>query len=108
MRLRRGNRVSPGDGDHADLQKAIRLHGNFAEYGPLALVALALAELLGAWWPLVVLGCAALLVGRVLHARMFASGQHNLRFRTWGMLLTFLALAWSAALFAIFALIRLF
>ena len=31
------NKVSLGDNNNADMQKRIRVHGNFAEYVPLAL-----------------------------------------------------------------------
>ena len=45
IRLRRGLRVSLGDGGHASLQQAIRAHGNAAEYIPIFLVLLAVFEL---------------------------------------------------------------
>ena len=36
IRLRRRYAVSVGDGWHASLQQAIRVHGNFCEYVPLS------------------------------------------------------------------------
>ncbi len=67
IRLRLKLKVGVGDGEERMLTKAIRMHGNFAEYTPLALILLASYELNGAntvW--LHVLG-AALLLGRILH-----------------------------------------
>jgi len=64
--LARGKtKISIGDGDNAFLLRRIRVQGNFAEYIPLALVLLLLAELqgLGSLW---LHGAGALLlVGRL-------------------------------------------
>ena len=66
--LRRSLKVSLGDGGHEVLERAIRAHGNFAEYVPLALILLACLEFnrapSAAVWPLGLL----LLAGRVIHA----------------------------------------
>lgn len=65
--LRKKFKVGINDGGNKDLAKAIRVHGNFAEYVPIALILLASYELNGASaMVLHVLG-AALVVGRVLH-----------------------------------------
>jgi len=60
--------VGIGAGQSAELERAIRIHGNFAEYIPLALLLLAFFESGGgpAW--AVQLAGAGLLIGRVLHA----------------------------------------
>ena len=50
-----------------DLAKAIRVHGNFAEYVPIALILLASYELNGASAMMLHVLGAALVVGRVLH-----------------------------------------
>ena len=68
IRLRQTARVAIGDGGDKALRRAIRVHGNFAEYVPLALILIFAAESLGmsAVW---VHGlCLALLIGRLLHA----------------------------------------
>jgi uncharacterized membrane protein YecN with MAPEG domain len=41
------SKVDAGDGGVAKLAQAIRAHANFAEQAPLALIVLALAEMLG-------------------------------------------------------------
>lgn len=66
--LRWRYRVGAGDGGERVLAKAIRVHGNAAEYVPLALVLLLLADLCGA--PRALLhGCGIVFVAaRLLHA----------------------------------------
>ena len=89
-------RVSLGDGGDAALARAIRVQGNCAEYAPLALLLLALAELSGAsnaW--LHVLG-TVLLAGRLIHAWGVSRENEDLRYRIAGMSLTFFALIGGA------------
>jgi uncharacterized protein len=65
--LRRGKQISFGDGGVPALTHAIRAHGNFIEYVPLALVLLLLVEL-GGGAKGTVHGLGVLLIlGRVLH-----------------------------------------
>src|SRR3989304_3893502 len=55
-----------GDGGHAQMRRMIRLHGNAAEYIPLALVLMAIYELNGGWpLGLHIVGIA-LVAGRLL------------------------------------------
>lgn len=65
---RRKGKVGLGTGGNPDLERAVRVHGNFAEYVPLFLVLLLVAELGGAAaWLLHVVG-TVFLVSRVGHA----------------------------------------
>lgn len=93
---RRRLRVPLGDGGDAELAARVRAHGNFAEYAPLVLLLLLLAELAG--WPPVLLHVigATLIAGRLAHAWSLAAG--NLRARVLGMALTFAALLAGTAL----------
>lgn len=104
--LRRKHRVSLGDGGHDDLNRAIRVFGNFAEYVPLGLVLLAGLEFVQApVWYMHIAG-AALLMGRIFHA-IGLLGEGSLNARTVGMMLTFLSLALSAVGMTLFSLVRL-
>jgi uncharacterized membrane protein YecN with MAPEG domain len=60
--------VGLGTGDNRELERAVRIHGNFAEYVPLALVLLVIYEMGGAPAWAVHLAGAVLLVARLLHA----------------------------------------
>lgn len=67
VRLRTKHRVSIGDGENSDLNRAIRAHGNFAENVPFALLLLFVLEINGseAIW---LHGLGALLcLGRLSH-----------------------------------------
>jgi hypothetical protein len=92
VKLRRAEQVAIGDGGHDRLAQAIRIHGNFAEHAPITLIVLMLAEMLGTWWPIVLLTAFLLVAGRCAHARMFKDGQHNLATRSLGMKLNLAAL----------------
>jgi len=68
IRARRGNDVGFGSAGNDDLERRIRVHGNFAEYVPFALLLLAMAEWRGGN-PLILNAlCALLLAGRIAHA----------------------------------------
>ena len=63
IRLRRRHRVAVGDGDNAELRRAMRVHANFAEYIPLALLLVFFVEMDGAPAVWVHALCLALLPG---------------------------------------------
>ncbi|GGB53498.1 membrane protein [Roseibium aquae] len=93
IRLRGQERISLSDAGNAEMQRRIRVHGNFAEYTPFALVLLLLLELQGApWWYLAVLGLM-LLAGRSLHAYGVSQNPEPLQLRIAGMAMTFAVLA---------------
>lgn len=86
---RRGAKVSVGDGGDRLLTKRIRTHSNLIEYGPMALILLALAELQGApAWAVHILGLM-LVIGRVMHAYGFGHDPQIIPLRKNGMLITF-------------------
>ncbi len=95
---RRSAKVSLGDGDDPALRARIRAHGNFAEFAPLGLILLLIAEVqaTSAVW-LHVLGCL-LLAGRLLHGVNFSFGLRLMPLRVGGMILTLLALGLGAVL----------
>ncbi|MDH2432606.1 MAPEG family protein [Pokkaliibacter sp. MBI-7] len=85
---RRHYRVALGDNHIAPLQRCIRVHGNFMEYVPFALILLLLLELNGMPPLLLHLLGGLLVLGRVLHAYGVNAEQENLRFRISGMVAT--------------------
>lgn len=93
---RRRQRIALGDEGDADLLRRVRIQGNFAEYVPLAILLIALAEIQGL--PPVVVHAfgLALLAGRSLHAAGLSRTPEDFRFRVAGMALTFAVLALAA------------
>ena len=85
-------RIGIGDGGDPALQRKIRVHANFIEYVPLALLTLGLLELSGlpaAWlWSF----GTALLLGRVMHAIGFSLKAGYSFGRFYGTALTWLVL----------------
>ena len=89
---RRAKRVGVGSGGDQALALRVRVHANFGEYVPLALVLLALLELCASPSPLVWSCGLGLLVARLLHA-IGLGGSPGYSFgRFAGTLLTFLLL----------------
>jgi uncharacterized membrane protein YecN with MAPEG domain len=89
LRLRRMNKIPLGDGGNPQLLRAIRVHSNFAEYVPIALILIYMAEILGAPIFLVHLLGISLLFGRFSHAWGVSQLNENFRFRVFGMIATF-------------------
>ena len=92
IRLRIKFQVGIGDGDNRVLAQAIRVHGNFAEYTPIALILLASYELNGASIMMLHALGATLVVGRVLHAIGLTKTIGISIQRQVGMLSTFLVI----------------
>lgn len=98
---RRGRRISMGDGGQKDFARIIRGHANFAEYVPLTLLSIGIAELTGAPHGVLHACGIMLLIGRGLHAYCFLFTPVGMKLRVSGMMMTFFAL-WAAAATAAF------
>ena len=92
-RHRHHHRIGLGDGGDAVLLRKIRVHANFVEHVPLALLMLALLELAGLWPPLLWVCGGALLLGRVMHAFGMSRRAGYSFGRFWGT-----AITWSVLL----------
>ena len=90
--MRRGAQVAVGDGGDKMLLRRMRVHANFAEYVPLALVLLVLAESLKTDPRILHILGICLLVGRVSHAYGMSQPKETFAFRVSGMALTFATL----------------
>ena len=96
IRARRRHKVGIGSGQNTSVERAMRVHANFAEYVPFTLLLITLLELNKASnWLLIAL-CAVLLVGRLVHA--FGVSMENERFvyRVSGMVMTFTVILTAA------------
>lgn len=88
--------VSFGIGGDEELERIVRAQGNYAEYTPLALIALGMAEHLALGSPWVLAAAISLTAGRVLHAAALWGAGTLLR--VIGMVLTYTALFIPAGL----------
>ena len=98
IKLRRKLRVGIGHGEENELHRAIRVHGNFSEYVPFALMLLLLLELNNeATWILNVLG-SMLFLGRIAHGMGLSKSAGTSAPRLIGGLLTFVMIIAAAIL----------
>ena len=89
LRLRRRLKIGIGHGDQPLMERAMRVHANFCEYVPIALLLMFLYEYsLGSSYWVHVLGML-LLAGRIAHAYGVSQAKEDYRFRVFGMALTF-------------------
>lgn len=94
--LRSSRRVSLGSGGDPALERAIRIHGNFIEYVPLALILLTAMEMQRrSRYELHIL-CLLLLLGRICHFLALSRENTMNPLRGAGVLLTILVLVVAA------------
>ena len=89
IRTRHRQKVALGHGDDPAMLRAMRVHANFAEYVPLALLLIYFVEASSQTpWLIHLLG-ASLLCGRLCHAFGMSRTPESFRYRVVGMGLTF-------------------
>ena len=93
---RRERRVEFGHGEDTELLRRMRVHANFAEYVPFTLLLMALAESMAPPHLLLHIAGLLLVAGRLLHAYGVSQSPAILRYRVYGMWLTFSALGLAA------------
>jgi uncharacterized membrane protein YecN with MAPEG domain len=103
--FRRAVRIGLGDGGDTALLRRVRVHANFAEYVPICLLLIGLAESLRA--PMVLLHAMGvlLLAARLSHAYGVSRQPETFLFRVAGMVGTLTVLGFAAAL-CLFAALR--
>jgi uncharacterized protein len=90
---RRSVKVAIGDGGDKGLTRLMRVHANFTETVPFALILMGLAESLNAQPRLLYIAAAALVIGRLAHAYGVSQSPETFMFRVTGMVLTFVSIA---------------
>jgi len=90
VRARVQTRTDIGTGDNVSMTKAVRAHGNAAEYMPLALIMIGTLEVAGAGRPLLHGLGMALTAARLLHAQGIYATLGTSPGRLVGTLLTWL------------------
>ena len=89
IRRRVEKKVAHGDGGDDELRRVIRGHANCAEYAPIGILLVLIAELQSVNMILLAIIAAAFLLGRLFHAYAFAFTAGNVFLRRRGMQLTF-------------------
>ena len=92
------HQVNLGSGGNEDMQKRIRMHGNFAEYVPFAILLIFLVELEGASETVVHGLGIVLVVARILHALALYNVSPIPRSREISMVTTLLLILVTAGL----------
>ena len=93
---RRAAKIAIGTRGDKNLERAARVHANFSEYVPFALLLIAFAEMRGIQPLFIHLLCLALLLGRLLHAWGVSMINENFKFRVSGMMLTLFTMGFAA------------
>lgn len=92
IKRRFSEKVGLGDGGSSTLTKAIRIHGNFSEYIPLALILMALFEVSGGSEMWLHVAGGGLFFGRVMHALGLTKSHKTSIPRALGTIMTYLIL----------------
>src|SRR5512139_4025262 len=95
--LRRKLAIALGAGENPVLLRAIRVHANFAEYVPFALLLMYFVETRTQAGAFVHVLGIALLAGRIVHALAVSRVEEDIRVRVLGMGLTFGVILMAAA-----------
>lgn len=104
VRLRQRHKVGIGSGGHADLERTSRVHANFGEYVPFALLLLAFMEMQRQSIWLIHALALLLLVGRIIHAYGVSQQNEDFRLRGIGIMVTFIVLVVAAVVLLLNAL----
>ncbi len=92
IKRRFSEKVGLGDGGSPTLIKAIRVHGNFAEYIPIGLILMALLEANGGSTMWLHVAGNGLFIGRVMHALGLTKSHKTSIPRALGTILTYLVI----------------
>lgn len=96
VKVRKKEKIGIGYGDSEALSRAIRVHGNFAEYVPFSLVLLYFLETQGGNSIVMAVLGGALVLARISHAHGVSKVEENLNFRVFGMFTTMCVIIISA------------
>jgi uncharacterized membrane protein YecN with MAPEG domain len=88
IRIRQQLKVSLGDGKDKQLKRAIRVHGNFAEYVPLTLMMIYFVEIQSHNALLIHWLCTVFILARLSHIYGVSQLKENLMFRVFGLFIT--------------------
>ena len=96
IQMRASAKIGIGTGNDPAMERRIRVHGNFAEYVPLALLLLAFMEMQQQSRYLIHILCIVLIVARIVHAIGVTPVNENFPMRVASVLATFAVLVIAA------------
>lgn len=96
IRIRIGGQVSLGTGENPDLEKAVRIHGNFAEFVPLGLLLLWFLETISLSSNLVFSLGVIFLIARIAHVIGMRHPKRLMVLRQIGVVGTLMVIAIAA------------
>jgi hypothetical protein len=105
VQMRASAKIGLGTGDNPAMERRIRVHGNFAEYVPLALLLLTFMEIQSQSRIVIHVLCIALIIARVVHAIGVTPVNENFPMRVASVLTTFAVLV-IASLFLLVNVLR--
>lgn len=101
IRTRRREKIGLGSGGNRAVERAMRVHANFAEYVPLTLLLLLILEQSGGNILLLHGLFLVLLAGRFIHAWGVSQHNENFGFRVTGMAMTFAVIITSSIIIGV-------
>lgn len=96
VRKRKNLKIAIGDAQNPEMLRAIRVHSNFAEYAPLAIILFAFIEVNDGPNALLHALGSAFILGRISHIYGVSQTQEVFSYRIFGMMLTFSSLMIAA------------
>ncbi len=94
---RLSKKITLGTGGDDELKRAVRMHGNFAEYVPLILILFIILELNGTSDKMIHILGTILVIARLLHLWGMSITADSSKPRFWGTLLTWLVMGGCAS-----------
>ena len=96
VQMRASAKIGIGTGNNPAMERRIRVHGNFSEYVPLALLLLTFMEMMQLSRYLIHVLCIVLIIARIVHAVGVTPVKENFPMRVGSVLATFAVLAIAA------------
>ena len=96
IQMRASAKIGIGTGNDPAMERRIRVHGNFSEYVPVALLLLTFMEMLHLSRYLIHVLCIVLIVARIVHAIGVTPVNENFPMRVGSVLATFAVLVIAA------------
>lgn len=106
VQMRASAKIGIGTGNNPAMERRIRVHGNFAEYVPIALLLLAFMEMQSQPRFIIHILCILLIAARIVHAIGVTPVNENFPMRVASVLTTFGVLVVASLMLLFYGLFR--